>query len=125
MSRKKRLRALIVDDEKVVRDFLVKFLRMEDVESVQSQDASSALRAMETEERFDMVFLDVRMPSMDGVELFRRLKKIDANSNYIMMTGYAVDDMLKTAEREGAIASLKKPFDLEEIKKIITRIRGD
>jgi len=122
MSDKKNLKALIVDDEKIVRDFLARFLKLEGVESAQAEDASQAIKAMRAE-KFDMIFLDIRIPGMNGLELFRRLKKIDTGGKYIMMTGYAMDDILKEAEREGAIASLKKPFEIKEIEQIIGRVR--
>ncbi|MBI4974926.1 MAG: response regulator [Candidatus Omnitrophica bacterium] len=123
MNDKKSLKALIVDDEKVVRDFLARFLKLEGVESVQAKDASQAIKATQAE-KFDMIFLDIRIPGINGLELFRMLKKIDTGCKYIMMTGYAVDDMLKTAEEEGAIVSLKKPFEMEEIEQIIERVRN-
>ena len=122
MTDKKNLKALIVDDEKIVRDFLARFLKLEGVGSAQAEDASQAIGAMQAE-KFDMIFLDIRIPGTNGLELFRMLKKINTGCKYIMMTGYAVDDMLEEAEREGAIASLKKPFEIKKIEQIIERVR--
>ena len=122
MRGKKLLKALIVDDERVVRDFLVRFLTLEEIEPFEAEDASEAVGAMKSE-KFDIVFLDVRMPGMDGLELLKILKKIDSGAKYIMMTGYAVDDMLKEAEAQGAITSLKKPFELKEVEYIIKQFK--
>ena len=71
------------------------------------------------QERFDLVFLDVKMPQMNGLETFRELKKIDPQAQYVMMTGYAVDELLEQAEQEGAAHSIRKPFDIDQITSLI------
>ncbi|HAH21280.1 MAG: hypothetical protein A2Y00_02395 [Omnitrophica WOR_2 bacterium GWF2_43_52] len=121
---KKTITALVIDDEKAVVDFLVQFLGLKAVQAKTVEDCLSALEAAR-KESFDIVFLDVRMPRMNGVELLRELKKINPHSMYVMMTGYAVDDLLEQARREGARIHLKKPFDIEEISHIIEECRHE
>jgi DNA-binding NtrC family response regulator len=73
-------------------------------------------------ERYDLVFLDVRMPRLNGVETFKMLKKIDPQIMAVMMTGYRVDALLKEAFEMGAHACIYKPFEMEEILSIIQKI---
>jgi len=111
---------LLVDDERIVCDFLIRLLNFEglDVKAVYNgQDAINLVK----KEKFDIIFLDIRMPGLDGVETLKRLKTISPGTKYFMMTGYAVDDMLDEAKREGAIATLIKPFDIGEINALIQK----
>lgn len=118
MLKKHDMNVLVVDDEPAVRDFLSRFFKFEGIGLKCAQDSAKAIDAA-SQEKFDIIFIDVKMSGMNGVELLEELKKINANAVYVMMTGYAVDDMLKEAEKKGAIVSLKKPFEIGEIKKII------
>ncbi len=109
---------LIVDDESVVSDFLVKLLLLEGVRAKSVDDAYKALEAIK-KEKFDFVFLDVRMPKLNGIDALREIKKVDSAVKIVMMTGYAVDAVLEEARKEGAIASLKKPFEIKEILQLM------
>jgi len=114
----KKMKILVVDDEQIVRDFLARFLALKSAVVKLAVDGLGAIEAAK-QERFDMVFLDVKMPQMNGLETFRELKKIDPAAKYIMMTGYAVDELLQKARQEGASHSINKPFDIQQISSII------
>lgn len=118
MGDKKSIRALVVDDEKVIRDFLSRILHLQSVEVKGVEDGFAAIEAAKVED-FDLVFLDVRMPKINGVETFKALKKIKPGLKYVMMTGYAVDDLLQEAKREGVSVFLKKPFDINQINTLV------
>jgi CheY-like chemotaxis protein len=118
----KMLKALVVDDEKVIREFLERFLTMEGFGVKGAEDGAKAVEMFQ-QEKFDVVFLDVRMPRMDGREAFRRMRAIDPESIYVMMTGHAVDDLLEETKREGAHAALRKPFELEILRSEIATIK--
>ena len=123
MASERSLTALVVDDEKVIRDFLIKFLKMYDIEARCAKDGDGAIELARTE-KFDVIFLDVRMPKMDGLEALRKLKRLNPEARYVMMTGYAVDDLLEEAKKEGIAASIKKPFEIDEITREINNIRA-
>jgi two-component system, NtrC family, response regulator HydG len=112
-----KIKVLVVDDEKVVRDFLIQLLATDTVGVEPAENGFQAIE-MAKKDDFDLVFMDVRMPGMGGLETFRELKKINPGTEYVMMTGYAVDDILQAAKKEGAAYALKKPFDINQIKKI-------
>lgn len=114
MNDKKKLRILVVDDERVVRDFLARILTLQSAYVKTAEDGLQAIEAVKQEE-FDLVFLDIRMPQMNGVEALRELKKVNVNLKFVMMTGYSVDNLLEEAQREGVVNYLKKPFDINLI----------
>ena len=118
MADKEKIKVLVVDDEEIIRDFLSRFLSLNGVEVKAVEDG---FRAVETvkEEEFDLFFIDARMPMMDGLETFIKLKNIKPNLKCVMMTGYVVDDLLQQAKKEGAILSIRKPFDISEIEAIV------
>lgn len=105
-----------MDDEKIVRDFLTKFFVLEGREVT---CAEGGFEAIEIAKRthFDIIFLDVRMPKMDGVETLKQLKKITGdNTKFVMMTGYSIDELLKKLENEKIEAFIRKPFNIEELQ---------
>ncbi|MBU1999124.1 MAG: response regulator [Candidatus Omnitrophica bacterium] len=114
MAGEGKIKAIVVDDEDIVRDFLARLLGFRGVE-VKTVSSGELAVEMVAKEKFDIAFLDVRMPKMNGLDTFRALKKVSPQTKYVMMTGYTVDDLLLTAEKEGASLSLKKPFDINEI----------
>lgn len=117
MSSEKKVKVLIVDDEPTVRKFLTQLLTMETMEVKCAENGSKAVEAAK-KENFDLTFLDVKMPKVNGLQTLKQLKKINPDSKYVMMTGYAVDDLLEQAKKEGAVCSIKKPFDINQVKKL-------
>jgi DNA-binding NtrC family response regulator len=71
---------------------------------------------------FDVIFIDIKMPGINGVQTFREIKKIDRKAVVIMMTAYSVEDLLKEALEEGAYATVYKPFDVDKIIAIIEEV---
>ena len=119
---KRELRILVIDDEKVVRDFLAKFLELEGAYVVLAKDGAEAL-ALARQEEFDSVFMEINMPGMDGIQALRELKKIQPSATYVMMSGNHTDTRIDEAISEGAAWCFKKPFDLEEIHSHLQKVR--
>ncbi len=105
---------LVVDDEKLIGDFLKRFLTLKGFEVTTTTEGQSAL-TLAQERPFDIVFLDMRMPKTNGFELLKQLKPRLPEAFYILMTGYAVDEMLEEALREGASVAIRKPFNIDDI----------
>ena len=122
MSQKKNLKALVVDDEKVVRDFFVRFLKLESVEVTAVENGLQAVEALK-KEVFDLAFLDIRMPKKNGWEAFGQLHRLAPNMFCVFMTGYASEvEIIQKIEKLGIIC-LKKPFaDLNQLKEIIRTV---
>ena len=68
---------------------------------------------------FDMVFMDIKMPLMNGVETFKKLKGIRPGATVVMMTAYSVEELVQEALQEGAYGILYKPLDIEKVISII------
>ncbi|MGH2709346.1 MAG: sigma-54-dependent transcriptional regulator, partial [Actinomycetota bacterium] len=85
-------------------------------------DAEQALGLLETL-RPDVVFSDVRLPGMNGIELLRRIREYDAAIPVVIMTAYGTIEGAVEAVKLGAFDYLKKPVDLEELRLLADRAR--
>lgn len=117
-QQKKNIKVLVVDDVKEVRDFLIRLLSLHGLDVRAVEDGFKAIEIFK-QEKVDIVFLDVKMPRLDGVETLRELKKYNPDCKYVMITGYAVDDLLEQAKKEGAFTTIKKPFNIDEIIAVV------
>ncbi len=113
---------LIVDDERTLARSIKAFL----IESgYEAEVAGSGEQALEQLERVrpDVIFADVRLPGMNGIELLRRIREFDAAVPVIMMTAYGTIEGAVEAVKLGAFDYLKKPVDLDELKLLTDRAR--
>ncbi len=120
----RKMRALIVDDEKIIRDFFSRLLSLQGVDVVLAEDGYKAVE-LAKETNFDIYFIDVRMPGINGLETFRKIKESRPDAVVVMMTGYAVEEVLAEAQKEGAFSALHKPFDISEIKGILDKVLSE
>lgn len=117
----KPLHILVVDDEQsiclLLRDVLTRFGH-----SVTScQDGATAVE-LAAQDRFDLVFLDIRMPGMGGLEALKRLREAQPEAAFVMITGFAKDDIIDQALQNGASACLCKPFSLSQVTKLLDEV---
>ncbi len=87
----------------------------------------SGMEAIEKvkERSFDMVFMDIKMPLMNGVETYKEVKKIRPEMVVMMMTAYAVEDLVREALQEGAYGIIYKPLDIEKVVGLINKVTKD
>ncbi|MFQ5866762.1 MAG: response regulator [bacterium] len=111
---KKKLNILVVDDDVAIRELFERILKKEEHRVVTVDSGEKATKAM-GKEPFDVVFLDVVMPEMDGVEVFKVIKKINSEAIVIMMSGYPVEERIKEAIKLGATDRIEKPLDADTI----------
>ena len=106
---------LIVDDELDMRELLE--LIITDRTAYQVVTVSNPLLVPELLQGggFDLLISDLRMPQMDGMELLERVRKIDAQLPYIILTAYGTVDSAIEAMRKGALDYITKPFRQEQI----------
>ncbi|NQU17581.1 MAG: sigma-54-dependent Fis family transcriptional regulator [Candidatus Saganbacteria bacterium] len=111
---------LVVDDESSVQESFSIILAA-DYRVLTVGTGEAALRKA-SEEKIDLVFLDIRMPGMDGMQTLSRLKKISSDLQIIMVT--AVFDVQKAAEaiKQGARDYVVKPFDVEAIVALVKEV---
>jgi len=112
---------LVVDDLRSMRLTLGGILEDNGHNVVTVEDGYQAIEAVR-KAHFDAIFMDIKMPGINGVQAFREIKKIDPEAAVIMMTAYSVEDLVKAAMEEGAYAIIYKPFDIEQIVAIIEEL---
>lgn len=114
----KMLKTLIVDDHVGMRTTLQDILEDEGYQVISASSGDEAIEICQGT-KFDIILMDVRMPGINGVEAFRRIKAISGDTRVIMMSAYSIDEMKLEALREGAIAFLQKPLDISQVLRLI------
>jgi len=109
---------LVVDDEVEICDLLQSFLTEEGYQVFTATNGLEAI-SLGKQNELDLALLDIKMPGMDGIEVFRKLKKVRGDMGVIILTGYGTLGTAKEAMRLGAYDYLTKPFDLGLVKNII------
>jgi len=108
---------LVVDDLKSVRLTLGGILEDEGYSVVLAENGYQAIEAAK-QTPFGLIFMDIKMPGINGVQTFREIKKINPKVVVIMMTASPAEELAKEALDEGAYAVVYKPFDVEKIVSI-------
>jgi two-component system, NtrC family, response regulator HydG len=116
-----KIRILIVDDDIGTAETLGDILEASGYAVELAADGPEALRRFGANP-FDVVFLDIKMPGMDGVEVFRRMKR-QGQVSAVMMTAYALPDLIAEAVREGVVAVLAKPLPVERVLHFLAALR--
>jgi two-component system nitrogen regulation response regulator NtrX len=107
-------RVLVVDDEKGIREALKQVLEYEKIEVQTCPTGGDALR-LYGEFRPHLVFLDVKMQGMDGLETLRKLRELDAHAQVVMISGHGTIQTAVEATQLGAYDFLEKPLDTDRI----------
>ncbi|SCW62545.1 two-component system, response regulator, stage 0 sporulation protein F [Paenibacillus tianmuensis] len=115
---KKKL--LIVDDQNGIRILLMEVFSSEGYETYQASNGKLALEIVSNVSP-DLVLLDMKIPGMDGLDILKHIKSIDASIKVIMMTAYGELDMIKEATDLGAIMHFTKPFDIDELRQAVNQ----
>lgn len=113
-------RILVVDDDTSMVRTLCDILRLQGWEPHGAYSGSEAVASM-NEGRFPVVLMDIKMPGTDGVTAFRQMKARFPDSRVILMTAFSSADLLREAEREGAVRVLSKPIDLNALVPLLQR----
>ncbi len=111
---------LIVDDDLSLREFLTLFLRKEGYEVEVAANGQKALELLQNTS-FDLVLTDLRMPRMGGLDLLDAIKSQQISTQVIVMTAYSSTDTALDAMRKGAYDYIVKPFQLAEVKVILSK----
>jgi len=112
---------LVVDDLRSMRLTLGGILEDNGHNVVTVENGYQAIKAAR-DTHFDVIFMDIKMPGINGVQTFREVKKIDPEAAVIMMTAYSVEDLVKEALEEGAYTIIYKPFDIDRIIALIEKL---
>jgi CheY-like chemotaxis protein len=112
-------KVLVVDDEPGLRMTIGANLELEGFEVVEAASGAHALELI-AKQPFDLVLSDIRMPGMNGVELFRRIRTLRPEMPVVLMTAFALEGLVQDALREGAFTVLPKPFAIDHLVRAIS-----
>lgn len=120
----KPLKVLICDDSLLIRRQLSDFLaKKSDIEVIQALNGYEAVNLFE-KEKPALVFLDVVMPELNGLECLKLIKKIDPNALVIMLSSVGTKENLKEALELGATDFIQKPWKEEQLERALSRLQG-
>ena len=105
---------LVIDDERSIRNSMKDILQYEGHEVVLAENGMEGLVSVKSEKP-DIVFCDIKMPKMEGIEVLERIKEFSADTPVIMISGHGTIDTAIEAIRKGAYDFIEKPLDLNRI----------
>jgi len=105
---------LVVDDDSGMTETLSDiFIEMGHDVTV-ANSGYEAVRLVK-ERHFDFALIDIKMPGMNGVDTFKEIKKIEPSIKVVMMTAFALDELIDDARRLGALDVLSKPLQMDKL----------
>jgi DNA-binding NtrC family response regulator len=107
-------RILIIDDEKSIRNSLKEILEYEKYKVDEAPDGIEGTKLAE-KEKYDIIFSDIKMPRMDGMEVLDKLQQITPDTPVVMISGHGTIDTAVEAIKKGAFDFIPKPLDLNRI----------
>ena len=113
---------LIVDDDPSINAILNFILQQADYNTIITSSGEDCLKTVKDNHTIDLIFLDLKMSGISGIDTFKKLQKISPNLLVVMMTGHVDESLLKEVFSLGAYGIVYKPFDVEEILTIIKTI---
>ncbi len=116
-----RARILIVDDEMIIRESLQAWLERDGHEVHSVASGEEALEII-PRTRFDLVFLDIKLEGISGLEVLKKMRDLDPDLAVVMITAYGSISTAVEAMKDGAQDYLLKPFEPEELGVLIERI---
>ncbi|MBN2385360.1 response regulator [bacterium] len=119
----KKLNIFIVDDDQDVAESLALVLegRGHHVECAYSGEQALEIYSAK---KFDITFLDVKLPGMNGVECFQKIRSVQADARVVMITGYSVESLLEQVRDEGAWDIMFKPLNIKKIIEMLGRLKS-
>lgn len=114
-----RKRILVVDDDDGVRTSIARILRASGYEVITAVDGFDALKLVEDELEPDLLLIDIRMPGMDGVETFQKLRALCPALVAIFMTAYSTSEKTVEANEQGALNVLSKPLEISSLLELV------
>jgi len=111
----------VVDDELRIREVMQQLLADEGYDTETADSGGAALRKMPVF-RPHLVFLDIRMPDMDGIQCLRKIKKMGFGSEVVMISGFATIDMVRRCLEIGAFDFIGKPLSFDHVREVILQI---
>ena len=113
---------LVIDDDASIISIFEFILKEAGFRPYTATSGDEGLAIYRENTDIDLVFLDVKMPGLSGIDTYKAIKECNDAALIVMMTGYSVDELLKDAFELGAYGVIYKPFDVEEVLSVIDKI---
>jgi DNA-binding NtrC family response regulator len=120
MSGEENVKILVIDDEPSVLESFKMILKIKDYDVTTFGDGAAAFEVVKAG-MFDMAFIDLKLPGMDGITILKKLKQADPDLEVVIVTAYATESSHANAITLGALEYLRKPFLMEEIYELVER----
>lgn len=121
MKMEKKNSILIVDDDDGITETMSDIFGDMGYDVAVAADGYTSIEIIK-EKAVDIVFMDIRMSGINGVEAFKQIKIISPSTRVIMMTAYSVENLVKEALREGAYGIMYKPLDMDKVVSLVEEI---
>lgn len=117
------MKVMTVDDSAFMRKVLVKSLKKAGIEDiVQAESGEEAIEKFK-EEKPGLIFLDIVMGGMSGIDALKEIKKEEPDVNVVMCSAVGQEQMVEEAKEAGASEFIDKPFQEEDVKEIVEQLR--
>ena len=114
---------LIIDDMLEIVNVVSTFLRLEHYQIISATNGKDGIRLNELENP-DLIILDLFMPEMDGTETLKQIRQTDSKVKVIILSGYINDEVKKGTSNLGINQYLGKPFDGNELLRVVIEVIG-
>ena len=116
-----RTKVLVIDDQVGIRALLAEVFNVFGYEVIEAGNGSEGLEVMDKSQP-DIILLDMKMPGLSGIETLRLIRARNHHVPIILVTAYQENDMMAEADKLGVTARLVKPFDIEELQRIVRHV---
>ena len=116
------MQILLIDDERAIRRALREILEFENCQVQEAESGVQALQLLE-QSNFDLIFSDIKMPHMDGIELLEQIKKKNPETPVVMISGHGNVETAVGAIKLGAFDFIEKPLDLNRILVLLRQVK--
>jgi YesN/AraC family two-component response regulator len=118
------VKIMVVDDSDLIITILTKVIQNNnpniELEFIKAHDGMEAVEKY-VQEKPDFVFMDIKMPKMDGITAIKKIKDLYPNAKIAVVTSLIRDDYYNLAKEAGAVEFLTKPFKNEDIQNILDK----
>lgn len=114
-------RILVIDDEPIIREGCERIIKGERWKAQSVDTGEKGIKEI-SENNYDIVLLDIKMPGMDGLEVLERIKELHSDTTVIVISGYATVDKAVNAMKLGAYDFIPKPFTPDQLRFTLRRV---
>lgn len=115
---------LIVDDNEDLADGLAMVLEDEGYQVSLAYNGTDAINVFDAS-HFDIVFVDVKLPDINGMEVYQHINKKDPEARVVMMTGFRIEQVLAEVIEKGDVEILRKPFEMKRVEEILKEVQNE